>query len=432
MADSAGVALGRRRARAAGRAPNPAVQMVVQLVGARIERDVTSPRQLQEVMTDFWFNHFNVFLGKGLDRWLVADFENRAIRPHVFGHFEDMLVATAEHPAMLFFLDNARSTAPDTARLLAPAGRFARRARAGVAQERGINENYARELMELHTLGVDGGYTQQDVIQVARAFTGWTLVPPRAAMRLNARGQDVTPFQFIFRPAVHDAGDKLILGHHFPAGRGMQDGLEVLHLLATSPATAHHISYELAQWFVADDPPQSLVDRLTRTWISTHGDLRKVTRVLFTAPEFYDRTTFNAKVKTPFQFVVSALRSTDADITGPRGLAATLRNLGQLPYMQSSPAGYPLVNAGWVSGGELVGRMNFALALAAGRVPGVRLPVDLFSLEPHTLVSRLMPGDSTANVLAAIGTSEQDPKLPLSPAQRAVAIALGSPQFQRR
>lgn len=417
-------------------------QLLADMVGAKLERAVYSRRQLQEVMTDFWFNHFNVFAAKGADRWLVEDFENRAIRPHVFGTFEQLLRATAEHPAMLFFLDNWRSTAPDSEPTLVPrrvqpraAARTGRAARA----LRGINENYGRELMELHTLGVTGGYTQQDVIEVARAFTGWTLIPPQALARARANPRlarelprNIQPWGFIFRPALHDAGSKIVLGHTLPAGRGMADGLQVLHMLATSPATAHHIAFELAQWFVADSPPASLVDRLTRTYLRTGGDLRAVTRTLFTAPELYAAADRGAKFKTPFQFLASALRVTDADLRPPpRALLGALYKLGQVPYMQSSPAGWPSTNAGWVSGGGLLDRMNVALALAVGRLPDARPDPALLRLSVPAMLARVLPGADTTTIMAAVRADAGDPARRISPERRALALALGSPAFQR-
>lgn len=309
-------------------------RMLVELVGAKLLRATESNRQLEEMMTDFWFNHFNVFWGKGPDRYLVADYEQNAIRPYVFGSFYDMLRATAQHPAMLIYLDNAQSNAL-----------------------KGINENYARELMELHTLGVDGGYTQQDVQEVARAFTGWTVSRP------GGRGKEQTgEIAFRFAPRLHDDGEKVILGHHLPAGRGIEDGEDVLRLLSRQPATAHHIARQLIQHFVTDDPPADYVNEIASVFLKTNGDLRAVTRALFTSSHFYDARYMRNKVKTPFELVASALRVTGQP-PNPQ-VIQTLRSLGQVPYTEQAPTGFPLASADWVNSGAMINRMNFAVGLA--------------------------------------------------------------------
>lgn len=419
--DTAALARARREA-ASGRR-----RLLADLVGAKLVRAVYSRRQLEEVMTDFWFNHFNVFAGKGPIPYLIADYERTAIRPHVFGRFEDLLRATAQHPAMLFFLDNVRSTAADSARTLAyrPRRFPARTAAGGVAA--GINENYARELMELHTLGADQGYTQADVIDVARAFTGWSV--RRAGVA------------FVFRPGLHDAGEKSVMGRRLPAGRGMEDGLDVLHMLATSPTTARHIATELATWFVADYPPPALVDRLTETFLRTDGDLREVTRTLFSAPGFYDASTYGAKVRTPFQYVVAALRTTRAEVRDTRPLVGVLRALGQLPYLQSSPAGWPSESADWVSSGALLGRMNLGLGLAAGRLPGTSVDDGLLRAQPRMVVEAVLPAVEPEAMLARLDDAAETAAGPDAPdTLRAAArdarvltlgLALGSPEFQR-
>jgi uncharacterized protein (DUF1800 family) len=468
-ADAAGAQADRR----GGRVQGPQ-RILFDLAGAKLQRAVYSERQLQEVMTDFWFNHFNVFWGKNADRYLVADYERSAIRPHVFGRFEDLLLATAHHPAMLVYLDNAQSMLPDSsspqagrirqivarwksmsdserdsavrsgrvtpqqARMLgAAAADSTLAARRGT---RGINENYARELMELHTLGVDGGYTQHDVVEVARAFTGWTVQRPRR----RDEGQVEADPTFVFRPAMHDRGEKVVLGHRLPAGRGEEDGLEVLHILATSPATAHHVARQLAERFVSDDPPPALVVRLAQVFLHTGGDLREVTRALFLSPEFADPRCRRAKVKTPIEFVASALRATDADVGPSRAVLQALRGFGQVPYLSSPPTGYPNRDEAWTNSGAMLSRMNFALALAAGRVDGVRLneaaffprgmPGAMDDTALRAIVRSVMPGRLDEQLVRTIhddlaGQPGADPR---GTGARALGLALASPDFQRR
>src|SRR6185312_281875 len=326
------------------------------LASAKILRAIYSERQLQEEMVDFWFNHFNIYFNKGADRYLTTGYEREAIRPHVFGKFYDLLLATAKSPAMLFYLDNAESVAPNSQRL------YARNARK--QEKRGLNENYGRELMELHTLGVTGGYTQRDVIEVARCFTGWTISPPR-------RGGE-----FRFNPRLHDFGPKIVLGHAIHAGGDMSDGLEVLKILANSPATARHISLELATRFVADNPPPALVERMTATHLRTHGDIRAVLETMIFSPEFFSKGAYRAKVKTPFEMVVSAVRASGADIESPLALDRQIARLGEPLYLKIEPTGYSNNNAEWMNTASLLGRMNFALALAKNHIPGVSLPAN--------------------------------------------------------
>jgi uncharacterized protein (DUF1800 family) len=461
-----GAAFPRQQRRQGGGGARRGPQAILfDLSGAKLQRAVYSDRQLQEVMTDFWFNHFNVFFGKNLDRYLVGAYEREAIRPHVFGRFRDLLGATAHHPAMLVYLDNARSTVADSMRRFSPAqggglrgmgmgarGRFGGAPGRGRASGRmpgdsaaparrqrptGLNENYARELMELHTLGVDGGYTQHDVIEVARALTGWTV--DRGQGR-GGGGEDGP--SFIFRPALHDFGPKTILGQSFPAGRGQDEGDAVLDLLARSPATARHVARKLAERFVADDPPPALVERLAETFLRTDGDLAAVTRALFTAPEFYDARFRGTKVKTPLEFVASALRATGADVSPSRTLLMTLRQLGQVPYLSSAPTGYPAASAEWTNSGAMLNRMNFALALAAGRIDGVSVDEARFGpalRAPDTrarvaaLARTLMPAGGDARLLATIaGDVERQQGDERAAAARALGLLLGSPDFQRR
>ena len=377
----------------------------------RLERAVYSPHQLEEVMTDFWFNHFNVFAGKGLTRVFLTDYERNAIRPYVLGHFRDLLEATAKHPAMLFYLDNWQSTAP---------GYQPRHG--GKNQPTGLNENYAREVMELHTLGVDGGYTQKDVTELARMLTGWTFNPR------DARFGDVT---FRFDPERHDDGGKNWLNHHVDP-RGQAEGEWALDVLASSPATAHHISYQLAQYFVADDPPATLVDKLSHRYLATQGDIRAVLGTLFASKEFWDSANSANKFKTPYQYVVSAVRASGLPVSNIKPMAGALRQLGMPLYGCQTPDGYKNTEAAWLNADALTKRISFATALGSGRMPldvdpnsdqgkpldrGDATPVDAAALA-NTLGPTL--SDKTRSTIAAA-----------APPLRA-ALMLGSPDFQRR
>ncbi len=325
-------------------------QLVEHLAVAKIVRAVSSERQLEEVLTDFWFNHFNVFAGKGRTALYLPAYEQQAIRPQVLGTFRDLLGATAHSPAMLFYLDNWLSADPAAADKVA-ARRRGQPSAAAAQRRRGLNENYARELLELHTLGVDGGYTQQDIIEVARAFTGWSIGRP-------ADGN------FRFAAALHDNGAKVVLGHRLPAGGGRSDGEQVLDIVAAHPATARHIARRLVERFVSDTPPQALVTRVAERFSQTGGDLREVVRAVITSPEFFAADARNAKVKTPLEFVVSAVRMTGADVPRPRRLLQALQQLGMPPYMCQPPTGYDETAATWLSAGALVTRANIAQQLA--------------------------------------------------------------------
>jgi uncharacterized protein (DUF1800 family) len=331
-------------------------RFVTDLLAAKVARAVVSDRQLQEVLTDFWENHFNVFIGKAQVRYYLADYTRDAIRPHALGRFRDLLGAVATSPAMLLYLDNAQSVAE------APPTAPRRRPPAAQRRTRGLNENYARELLELHTVGVDGGYTQEDVINVARALTGWSLNPPR----LGRTG-------FVFRRAAHDAGEKVVLGHRLRAGRGIEDGEQVLDILSRHPSTARFIARKLAVRFVSDSPPDELVDRAAATFTRTSGDIREVVRTIITSPEFFSRQAYRSKVKSPFEVTVSALRALAAQADTTPLTAGLIARLGQPIYGHQAPNGWPETGSAWMNTGAILNRINLGLFLAADRVPGAPL-----------------------------------------------------------
>jgi len=333
-------------------ANGPAQVVARDLTESKILRAVYSNRQLDEVMADFWFNHFNVFLDKGADRYLLTGYERDTIRPRVFGKFRDLLEATAKSPAMLFYLDNWQSAGPD-----APQAR----GDAAKRQRNGLNENYGRELLELHTLGVDGGYTQKDVTEVARCFTGWTIDQPQ-------RGG-----KFTFNPRLHDDGEKTVLGVRIPAGGGMRDGETVLDIVAHRPSTAHFISRKLAMRFVADDPPESLVARMAKTFTRTDGDIRAVLDCMLDSREFWSEGAYRTKVKSPLEMVASAVRAVNGDVDFAAPLVNQLTQLGQPLYRKVEPTGYSNSGREWLNSAGLVARMNFALQLAGNKVPGVKV-----------------------------------------------------------
>jgi len=325
-------------------------QMVARdLSEGKLLRAVYSNRQLDEVLADFWFNHFNVYLDKGADRYLVTEYERDVIRPRVLGKFKDLLEATAKSPAMLFYLDNWQSVGPD-----APQAR-------GKKGARGLNENYGRELLELHTLGVDGGYTQSDVTEAARCFTGWTILQPQ-------RGGG-----FIFNSRVHDNGEKTVLGVRIPAGGGIRDGEAVLDLVARHPATARFISKKLATRFVADEPPASLVDRMAETFRKTDGDLRAVMKTMLEGKEFFSEGAYRTKLKSPLEMVASAVRSVNGEVDYAFPLANQVAQLGQPLYRKQEPTGYSNTSQEWLNSGGLLARMNFVLQLADNKIPGVKV-----------------------------------------------------------
>jgi uncharacterized protein (DUF1800 family) len=324
----------------------PAQLVARDLMEAKLLRAIYSNRQLEEVLTDFWFNHFNVFLDKGADRFYVTEYEREAIRPHVLGKFRELLEATAKSPAMLFYLDNWQSAGGDV--------RAPRRAR-------GLNENYGRELLELHTLGVDGGYTQKDVTEVARCFTGWTINRPQQGG------------SFLFAPRLHDRGEKVVLGAAIPAGGGIEDGERVLDLLARHPSTAKFISTKLAQRFVADEPPGQLVERMAKTFRQTDGDLRAVMKTMLDSKEFWSEGAYRSKLKSPFETVASAARAANAEVEFAFPLANQVAQMGQPLYRKQEPTGYSNSSKEWLNSAGLLARMNFAVQLASGKIAGVKV-----------------------------------------------------------
>jgi uncharacterized protein (DUF1800 family) len=366
---------------------------------ARILKALLSRRQLEEVMVDFWFNHFNVFSGKGLDELWTGSYEQQAIRPFALGRFRDLLFATTKHPAMLVYLDNTLSTAPGS-----PGAR---------GRQKGLNENFAREVMELHTLGADGGYTQEDVVTLARILTGWTVNPPAA--------RAYPEYAAVFEGARHDYSAKTFLGHEIKS-RGKAEGEEALDILAHSPATAHHISFELAQYFVADEPPSSLVDRLAARFIATDGDIREVLKTLFASREFWDSR--GRKYKTPYHFVISAVRAAGAPIGNVRPLLAALEQFGMPLYGCLTPDGYKNTEDAWLSPDATTRRIGFATALARG---SLMLGGDNGAAGAH-------PVDA-ARLEAIFGSTLAEATrhaVETAPPGLRAALILGSPDFMRR
>jgi uncharacterized protein (DUF1800 family) len=451
MPGGKGVSLTRDDSAVLRHAGQVAAQLTAQLQSARVVRAVASERQLQEVMTDFWENHFSVFIGKMPNRYAISEYDRDVIRPRALGKFRDLLGAVAKSPEMLYYLDNYQSYVdslhPTIDEQRIEARRSANTADALVQQfatlprrrGRGVNENYARELMELHTLGVDGGYTQADVQEVARALTGWTIEAP------NLGGG------FIFRPEQHDAGAKTVLGHHLSAGREQQDGEDVLDIIASAPATAHYITLKLARHFVSDDPPPMLVDRCAAKFSASAGDIRETLRCIVTSPEFFSRAAYRAKVKTPFELVVSALRAIGAAPDTSARTAQAIAQLGQPIYGRLTPDGWPDRGDAWMNSGAILSRINFGFRVAAGQLPGVRIaswpaavrlrgaPADK---QVDGVVDELLGGDVSADTRRIL-ISGENPMLAAAPQPKSpvpqltglaaiVALALGSPEFQRR
>jgi uncharacterized protein (DUF1800 family) len=406
-----------RRAAAMSRFPQQVV--LNDLREAKLFRALYSNRQLEEVLTDFWFNHFNVYEAKGQSRALLAAYERDAIRPHVLGKFKDLLLATARDPAMLTYLDNWESMAPDAFEIgpFAP-GPFGGGPRFFQRQAHGLNENYGRELLELHTMGVNGGYTQQDVIAVARCFTGWTIRQPSQKP------------EFAYAAFMHDSGEKKVLGHTIAAGGQEQDGLQVIDILVHHPSTARFISTKLARRFVADDPPPALIDRMTRTFTKTDGDLRAVLETMFTSREFFSEGAWQSKVKSPLEMVVSSVRALDAQVTDTVALVGKVSDMGEPLYGKEPPTGYRDVADAWLSTANVMARIEFAGALAAGRVPGVKVDTARFTAGDAASIARtLLNREPSEQTMAAIDKGLQG----RPPAPGAVAAAvLSSPEFQRR
>ncbi|HYK43263.1 MAG TPA: DUF1800 domain-containing protein, partial [Thermoanaerobaculia bacterium] len=420
-------------------------RLIDELSAARVLRAAYSERQANEVLVDFWMNHFNVFANKGLDRVLITSFERDTIRPRIWGRFEDLLLATAKSPAMLFYLDNAQSVAEPEHRPRRTGGAGLRWPLASAFEmppmkapnrRGGLNENYARELMELHTLGVDGGYTQKDVTELARVLTGWSIEPRSSG-------------EFVFRERVHDVGAKTVLGHTFRPGGGMEEGEAMIRILARHPSTAHHIALELCRRLVADDPPASLVDRVAKKFLATDGDLRQTVRAVVDSPEFFDPKYYRAKVKSPFEYVVSAIRAAGGETNARPPLIREIEKMGEPLYLCQPPTGYSDAASAWVSTGALVARLNFALALASNRIPGTTVSLERL-MKPEDAADPKRAVDALARTLLGGELSDetrrtiekrienpaaaapiQDPsantELPLI-----AGLILGSPEFQRQ
>ena len=459
---------------------HPAAQIVPEVVGNRVLRAVYSERQLQEVMVDFWQNHFNVFAGKAAVRWYIPSYERDVLRPNALGNFKDLLVGTAKHPAMLFYLDNFQSVSPNAG---APANnanaeRLQQMIRSGqplppqvrerlkqqfkvndaqldqriaemranpqpAAQKqpkRGINENYARELMELHTLGVDGGYTQKDIIEVAKCFTGWTIVDPQgyrrsaAAMISGTEDARLTRLQrqagvpenadsgeFYFNPRWHESGPKYVLGQKIDEG-GMNDGLNVLDILVSSPATAHFIAKKLAVKFVSDNPNEALVSRVADAFHKSNGDIKTTLRALFSDKEFFAVQNYRAKIKSPFELAVSSIRALGADTNGGPAFVAMLNKLGEVPYGYQAPTGYPDKAEDWVNTGALLERLNFAIAIASNRIPGTTVNLKGFESKDKNqildkAVAEILGGEITPATRATLDKQIEQPLPEVKPAK---------------
>ena len=418
-------------------APSQLPQEVLnEISDAKVLRAIYSERQLEEQLTDFWFNHFNVFANKDLDLWLVGPYERDTIRPRVLGKFRDLVEATAKSPAMEFYLDNYLSADPaafDRLKHAPPAPKGT----PPVGARRGLNENYGRELLELHTLGVDGGYTQKDVIETARCFTGWTIRAPRD-----------NP-EFYFDERVHDPGEKAVLGKKIKHG-GIKDGEQVLDIVSQDRHTAHHISLELAQHFVSDTPPDALVERMAKTFEKSHGDLREVMRTMIYSPEFWSRQAYRAKVKTPLELVASTARALGADVDDAAPLVGWIARIGEPLYQQLPPTGYPDKAQAWVNTGALLNRLNYAITLASNQVRGseVELPPllgDDAAEDPYQALDRavsvFLGGQVSDGTRATLEKESADPHaLGINAAANArqaslgviTGLVLGAPEFQQR
>jgi len=499
----------------------PPQRIMYELDASRILRALYSERQLQEVMVDFWTNHFNVYAQKGADRWFLTSYDRDVIRPNALGNFRDLLEATAKSPAMLFYLDNFQSMSPNAqanrsvlrrqqqdsegAGAMRPGGLFggrrmrqaeARRRRTEREQQqqsegqaatqpsrppqqrrvrRGINENYARELMELHTLGVEGGYTQKDVQEVARAFTGWTIYAPRGGRLYGDDAGDSRAGTFYFAPRMHDDGEKTVLGTKIPAGGGVEDGRKVLDILVAHPSTAKFIATKLCRKFVSDNPDPSLVARVADAFHRSNGDIKTTLRAIFNSPEFNSAAARRAKIKTPFELTVSALRTLGADVEVRPALIQWVARMGEPLYGYQAPTGYPDTAEFWVNTGALLERLNFSLALVSNRIPGARVDLARFAGEEadssrsvdqravvESFLRAVLQGDispKSREVLMKQLTSQSDAPVANTPDEetreknvraarrerqqagatvgnpevaRIAALVIGSPEFQRQ
>jgi uncharacterized protein (DUF1800 family) len=382
-------------------------QVTQQAIEARLWRSIYSDRQLQAVMVDFWYNHFNVYAEKGLDRLWVGAYEQQAIRPHALGKFRDLLGATARHPAMLFYLDNWQNSAPNPNQK---------------GKVRGLNENYARELMELHTLGVDGGYQQDDVIALAKIFTGWGFKQP---------GHKVPDgYSFQFNPDRHDVSTKKFLDLEI-AGSGIDEGERALDLLSRHPSTARQISFKLAQYFVTDRPPKSLVDRLSKQFKATDGNIKLVLDTLFHSPEFWNRKYYGAKFKTPYQYAISSIRSTGIEINNVKPLNSLLSQLGMPLYGCISPNGYKNTQEAWLNPDSMTRRLNFATNLANGKLPISAATTIAANSVPTTPMVTIDPVKLAATLGNNFSVQTQQAIASSNPGIRA-ALILGSPEFMKR
>ena len=414
-------------------------RIMAELHASRILRAVYSERQLQEVMVDFWTNHFNVFAGKGADRWLLPSYDRDTIRPNALSKFSTLLQATAQSPAMLFYLDNFQSVSPNANanRGRGPLRRLLDEQQPRPQQQRrGINENYARELMELHTLGVDGGYTQKDVQEVARCFTGWTIFQPRgggaAVNAMMGEGTRRNAGTFFFNQRVHDDGEKIVLGHKIPAGGGIKDGLMVLDILAHHPSTAKFIAAKLVRHFVADNPPQALVDRAAATFTKTDGDIRETLKTIFFSKEFNSTEAYRAKIKRPYELVVSAIRTLGAETNGGPQTHQWIARMGEPLYGFQTPNGYSDTAESWVNTGALLERMNFGLALANNRIPGTSVSLSKLNGDQTKLMDEYLKTLLAGEISAATRETLLKQLDPADPVTKVVGLILGTPEFQRQ
>jgi uncharacterized protein (DUF1800 family) len=415
-------------------------RIIAELHASRILRAVYSERQLQEVMVDFWTNHFNVFAGKGADRWLLPSYDRDTIRPNALAKFSTLLQATAQSPAMLFYLDNFQSVSPNANANRGRGGPLQRlladRRPQPQQQRRGINENYARELMELHTLGVDGGYTQKDVQEVARCFTGWTIFQPRggaaAANAMMGEGARRNAGTFFFNQRVHDDGEKIVLGHKIPAGGGIKDGQMVLDILAHHPSTAKFIATKLVRHFVSDNPPQALVDGAAATFTKTDGDIRETLKTIFFSKEFNSTESYRAKIKRPFELVISAIRTLGAETNGGPQTHQWIARMGEPLYGFQTPNGYSDAAESWVNTGALLERMNFGLALANNRIPGTRVSLSKVNGDQSKVMDEYLRTLLAGEISSPTRETLLKQLDPADPVTKVVGLILGTPEFQRQ